>query len=72
MMQTMLRIVFYVSAAIGLASCASTGDFSAADLQPPSFSVNGLGWQGMDLRDPRFYMDDDQQMAPIARDPRCC
>jgi len=72
MVQTMLRIAFYIAAAIGLASCASMGDFSAADFQPYYFSVNGLGWQGMDLRDPHFYMDDDQQMAPIARDPRCC
>jgi hypothetical protein len=71
MTRGILRIAFFIALAMALASCASTTDLSAGS-SSSYFSVNGLSYHSMDLRNPHFYMDDDQQMAPIARDPRCC
>jgi len=72
MTRTILTVACCLSLAAGLSSCASTGDPGVRDMQS-SFSVNGMSYQGgTNLRDPRFYEDDDQGMAPFARDPRCC
>ena len=71
MTRTILTVVWCLSLAVGLSSCAGIGDPGVQDFQS-SFSVNGMSYQGMNLRDPHFYMDDDQGMAPFARNPRCC
>jgi hypothetical protein len=59
-------MVLYLSSALVLGSCANVGELHS------SYSVNGRTFQGMDLRDPHFYMDDDRELAPILSDPRCC
>jgi len=72
MTSRILAFTLYLLLAMGLASCASTSEYGAQDFQSV-VSVDGMSYVGgLDLRDPRFYENDDRELAPILRDPRCC
>jgi hypothetical protein len=59
------RILVYGSLALSLCSCASDGHYRYQS----SYYVNGMKAPTMDLTNPRFYMNDDQPMAPILSNP---
>lgn len=61
-MKQLHRIALFVLLAGTLSSCASDGDYRT------SLSVNGAPASGVNLRDPRFYMD-EREMAPVLSNP---
>jgi hypothetical protein len=56
------RVVLLGSLVFGLCSCASSYDLQS------SFSIDGMTAPSMDVRNPRFYMD-DREMAPVLSNP---
>ncbi len=61
-MKILRNITLYVSLAIALCSCATTGNQS-------SYSFNGMTTSSTDINDMHYYMDDDKNLAPILSNP---
>jgi hypothetical protein len=57
-MRTISGIILCAAIFLALTACSTTGGYQS------SVSFSGFGGQGMNLRDPHFYMDDDGPYLP--------